>query len=232
MLFNIKATIEIKKKKKPGGFGFNPLNYDAGNLLALYNGDVGLDEFAWLDQSVNGYDLTFFNNPVVVSPAINGHDAIQFDGINQYAGRALTPAFTQPITCYVVFNELNYGINARIVTSNVGAFILTFFQTAGIPNKCIYAGNLSGTLNPAHNIFNYGIVTFQFNGANSDFRNNNNAATVENVGLDNSTGLILAADLVGNYCNVEIAYLIIRSAADNTATQNLFINYLKNRFAL
>lgn len=213
---------------------FNPLTYDAGNLVALYDGDTLNTDPAgtWGDRSANNFDLTLFNNPTIINNAINGHDALQFDGINQYADRNLTPILNQPISIYIVFKQITNNFNHRIYSSNPNTVLL---YNTGLPFALdMYAGNSAPTVNPAMLINTYDIITNVFNGINSETRTNNNAANVGNSGVVNGTGFTLAAFGGGgiNYGNIEIAYIILRGVADNTATQNLFINYLKNRFAL
>jgi len=162
---------------------------------------------------------------------LNGHTTVRFDGVNQYGVNAIIP-IPQPATYYAVFKQITWTANRSIFDSNGG--IQHYIQQNAIsPNLKCYAGALSLDLNPALALNTYGIVTCVFNGANSEFRNNNNASQIGNFGNNNLIGLALANfDNAGNNGNCEWSYLIIRSAADNTSTQNLFINYLKNRFAL
>lgn len=233
MLLNIKAKITIKKKKWTPGKPFNP-NFD-GNLLAWYDGDTLTTDPAntWSDRSINGYDLTLVNAPTVINNAINGHDALQFDGINQYANRNATPVLNTPLSYYFVLKQISFVANNHFIVS-AGINALKLIQGfGGSPNIDLNNG-ASITLNPQLNLNNYGIITGIYdNGVNSEIRNNNNAAVTGNAGNINGSGLYLGSYLIpSNFCNCEYAYLIIRSNKDTTTIQNLFINYLKNRFAL
>lgn len=233
MLHLLKTTVKIKKKYKfVPGKPFNP-NFD-GNLLAWYDGDTLATDPAntWSDCSANGYDLTLFNAPSIINNAINGHDALQFDGINQYGRRAGTPVRTQPITIYIVLKQTTWTIGDIIINSD-GTANQMLSQAVGSPQIWINAGATFGT-NPNLALNTYGIITAVFNGANSELRTNNNASVNGNAGVNSITGLTLAAqrDGLSNYCNIEVAYLILRNAADNTSTQNIIINALKARFSL
>jgi hypothetical protein len=237
MLFSQKDKTPSRKKNNNDFIGgvppFNPLTFDTANLIALYNGDTLPTDPAgtWVDQSVNGFDLTLVNGPGIVIGAINNHFALRFDGVSQY-GRNAFPALNQPITIYVVFNQITWVNNHRIYTSGPNQVLV--YGNGVSPALDMFAGNSAPTISPAIPINTYQVLTNVFNGVNSETRTNNNAAVVADSGALNGTGFTIAAFSDGsvNRANCEYAYIIIRSAADSTATQNLFINYLKNRFAL
>jgi hypothetical protein len=233
MITILKKTV-IKEKIKIFGGGFNPLTYDAGNLLALYDGDtIQVDAPGWNDQSVNGYNLTLFNNPTRTPNAINGHDALLFDGISQYAAN-LNPAFlrTQPYTFYFVFNNLTW-VNFQFILDGQPSDTGTIQNRTAVNNLSFGTDGVTFINTNPDPVLNYDIITVVANGANSEIRTNNNASFIGNAGIGNCFGVGLGARIVGiNFVNIEVAYLIVRGVADNTATQNLFINFLKTRFAL
>jgi hypothetical protein len=245
MLFSQKDKTPSRKKNNNDFLGgvppFNPLTFDTANLIALYDADVGVTpgfpppQTAWADQSANGFDLTLVNGPTLIFGAINGHRALQFDGVNQY-GQNNNAGYirNQPHTFYMVFNQLTWTIGDHFSDAAIVVNSATFFQSDGSPNMKLFAGTANANiLNPQLALSTYGIVTGVFNGANSEIRNNNNVAVIANPGVSNAIGLTLASNsALTQFGNIEVAYLIIRSGADSTATQNLFINYLKNRFAL
>jgi hypothetical protein len=234
MLFDIRATIRIKKKKKEGfGKPFNPLTYDAGNLLALYDGDTIATDPAgtWGDRSANNYDLTLFNAPTLQVGAINGHDALQFDGVNQYGLSIVFAGIVNPITCYIVFKSITNVGSARVFETR-NTFNAIFQNNPPDGQVGLYSGAAINS-NPDMILNAYNIITFVLNDPNSELRTNNNVSVTGAVGVANSTQLQLASLAgISNFSNIEVAYITVRTAADSTATQNLFINYLKNRFAI
>ena len=233
MLSLLKTTIKIKKKYKfVPGKPFNP-NFD-GNLIALYNGDVGLAPAAWQDTSGNGYDLTLFNSPTIVPNAINGHFAVQFNGVDEYGRRTITPILTQPISIYLVGKTITWANFSRFYTGGDNNDGIQLMNAGGANDNQMYSGSFSTSLNPVLANNTYGIITSIYNNAISEFRLNNNASSIVNTGALNNSGFTIASYFNGslNHLNCEIAYIIIRSAADNTTIQNIFINFLKNRFAL
>lgn len=239
MLSTVNKGLTVAQRSKQdsvvaGRAAFNPLTFDAANLLALYDGDTLNTDPAgtWSDQSANGFDLTLFNAPTIISPAINGHDALQFNGVNQYARRALTPVRNQPTTIYIVFKHITFTVNDRIFDGTAGTKN-SLEQTGVSPNLSAIAG-VALNSNPDVILNSFDIITTVFNSINSEIRTNNNVAVIGDTGLFNDAGITLAANSTGaaGFGNCEIAYFILRTGADNTATQNIFINYLKNRFAI
>lgn len=233
MLPHLRKTIPKKTKKFKPGKPFNP-NFD-GNLLAWYDGDTLATDPAntWSDRSANGYDLTLFNSPSIINNAINGHDALQFDGINQYAqNNNVGFVRNQPTTLYFVFKIITDPAGSNSISDGSGLFTNLIQMISGNGEFRNYAGLYGSSINTLP-LNSYGIVTNTFNGANSELRLNLNAALIGNVGLLNAIGLTLGSNAaLGENSNIEIAYKIIRQGADSTATQNIFINFLKNRFGL
>ena len=213
------------------GTNFNPLTYDA-NTVMLFDGDLELTTEAWGDQSTNGYDLALTNAPTIVSNAINGHQSVRFDGVSEFGRRITTPSLTQPHTYYIVFKQITHT-GEVIFSASSGANRPILYQGGTSPNLAIHSGaELSSDPDLALNT--YGIITCVLNGANSEIRTNSNAAVIGNAGVTSGTGFVIAANYSGTsaFTNCEIAYILVRSGADSTLTQNIFIAFLKNRFGL
>jgi len=231
MLHLLNKTVKKKSKFKPGK-PFNP-NFD-GNLLAWYDGDTLTTDpvGTWSDSSGNGNNLSLFNGPTIINNGLNNHDTLQFDGISQY-GKTLTPVTNQPYSMYLVFKEITWVNNNAVFDDGISFTFRYLWMTGGSPNLNFFAGN-NITLNPSFILNNFNILTCVANTVNSEVRTNNNVAVVGNAGAFNGQGLTIGSDVTGlaRFTNTEFAYIIIRTGADNTATQNLFINFLKTRFAL
>ncbi len=212
--------------------GFNPLTYDA-NVLALYDGDVGLTASTWEDQKSTN-DITFTSAPAevdIVTGAINGHNVVKFDPLDGNRGTSQTPTINQPSTTYIVFKQATWGSSLYIFDGyTVNTRIL--LQLTTTPNLAINTG-ASLSSNPDLATNTYGIITAVFNGANSQIRTNTSNAVTGNAGTTNSAGITLGGrGGTGYNSDIEVAYLIIRSGVDDLVTQNKYIAFLKTRFGL
>jgi hypothetical protein len=213
-----------------GVAAFNPLTYDA-NTIALYDADLELVSNAWGDQSGNNYDLILQGAPTITSNAINGHQTVTFNGTDEMGYRETTPELTQPLTFYIVFKQPTWTSGDYLFCSN-SANAPLLYQDGASANIYLVAGTALSS-DPDLALDTYGIMTAVFNGASSELRTNDGTAVTGNGGANGGVGFNLAnSSGLGNYCNIEVAYLIIRGAADDTATQDLFITYLKDRFGL
>ena len=233
MLPYLKKNTILKTKKKFVPVGANFPAFDATlvpNTVARYDGDVGLTNLAWVDVSGFGRNLTFFNLPTINLAALNGHDTVTFDGINQY-GETVAYARNQPSTFYIVSRMIVTGNGLRIIDGFTDAYE-ALFNALNNNTFSIYAGNhlITGVLIQT----NWNLYTGVFNGANSVIRVNNAAGISGDSGLFNASGLRMASKggVIGEYANVEIAYLILRTGADPVWLQTNIINWLKTRFAL
>jgi len=222
---------EVTKTTKDilmGAPPFNP-NFD-GNALAWYDGDVGLSVASWLDQSGNGYTLTNTNNPTVISPAINGHDALLFNGTTQQAANTTIPT-NVPTSVYFVLKVVSWVNGRRISQSTTATANLLWFAGAS-PNIQAF-NNLTIDTSPNLAVGSYGIITVVWNGATSELRTGDNVAVAGDTGAGTGMGFTLANNNGGgSHANIEVAYVIVRTGADSTAKQDKIINWLKSHFAL
>jgi hypothetical protein len=113
---------------------------DAGRLTGLTNGQAVA---SWPDASGNGHDAaqgTSASRPVVLSAAVNGQPAVQFDGSNDYLQNTTFSALSGQTgaTAYVVLkadttstNRVAFCDTARDVTSQVYSSLIYTYATAG-----------------------------------------------------------------------------------------------------
>ena len=184
----------------------------------------------WIDQSSNNHDVTFFNTPTVIINAINGNDAIRFDGVNQYGD---TPAFArpQPFTIYIVSKQIVTSALLRMVDGSQNDF-RALISTFTSNRYSVYAGtHLLGDFTTQTN---YDIITGVYSGVNSENRLNNAVTNVGNAGIGVASGFTIASKggNAGEYSNQEVANVILRTGGDSTAKQDRIINYYKARYAL
>lgn len=210
-----------------GGDEFNPLTYDA-KTIALYDGDKELTTSGWGDQSTNNYDLTFFNEPTLST--VNGHGSVLFNGTDEY-GRNTSVVATYPCTYYFVVKQITWTATDYFSTST-STSRRAIYQTGTTPNIVMASGSTISS-NPDLATDTYGVFTFVWNTSSSQIRTNLSSAVTNDAGANNSTGFYLGANATPTgYSNIEAAYIIIRTGADDAATQNKFINYLKSRFGI
>lgn len=210
--------------------GFNP-NFD-GNLLAWYDGNKGTaNPNTWFDVTNDFNKVLFCGNGYTLNIAdLNGNNTLEFNGINQDAFSIVIGVIPQPITIYSVVNIFNFTAGYFIT----GSYNTTLgsYQVGISPDIELNAGISLNPLNPQLALNDWGIITNVFNGANSELRNKDNVALAGNGGLNSLNEIGIAKGFTLNYTPIKIAMLIIRTAADNTVTQNKIIKHLINHFGL
>ena len=206
-----------------GGAEWVPTDVD-GNTLAYYDGDVGLTTAGWEDQ-FSTHDIVFTNSPTIVTGASPTRDAVRFNGTDE-SGVIATPTTNQPYTIYIVVNSVSWASNDVVFDDGVVTGTKRLYQATSSPNLNFFTeAVVSG--NPDLAIGTWGVMTVVVNGASSELRTNLEAAVTSNQGTTNSAGITIAARTGNSFNgNIECAYLIIRTGADATATQNIIINNL------
>lgn len=215
-----------------GDGGFDPVKYDATNLVALYDGDVGLATDAWADQSGNGHTMTLANSPTINSASLNGHNTVTFNGTDEYGTNGDAILTSQPYTIYFVFKQVTWTANDRFFNAK-GVNSAYINQSSSSPNLQMTAG--TGIVKDNFTVGTFFIATTVWNGTSSLFRRNDDVTATANANTNTGTGgFFLCSNYVPNafYANCEVAYIIIRNGADDTDTQDLFISFLKDRFGL
>lgn len=222
--------------KKDGGFGsgaFNPLTFDVGNLIALYDGDVDLTTASWIDQSANGYNISWNNSPTIIPNSLNTHQVVSLNGSNQNGVHATIP-ITQANTIYLVLFQ---GAGTLGQTAQQSGLLLNPFVERAPSNKLQYQPDSGSTLVSATDFLTstYYVLTITTGATNSTIRlNNNTTATGTGINLTSQTGMILGARYspTSGFWNGRFAYYIIRSGQDTLIIQNQFVKFLMERFAL
>lgn len=180
------------------------------NLELYYAGDVGLSTSSWLDQSGNNRTMTFYNTPTIITGAINGIDAVQFNGTNEYG--TVVDGFTldQPTAVYLL---------VRVKTNTLGRFLFSGLVGAALAGAemrgtDVYwrldaptSTGVPGTLT----LDTYVILRAEFNGASSKLQINDGAVTTGNAGTNNPSGFTLAT-YGAAYANIEVACVLVYSA--------------------
>jgi hypothetical protein len=199
--------------------------YVAGDGSATYVTKDGSDFVSeWKDLSGASHPLlqaTGTNQPKWLL-----NDGVAFDGIDNFMSALFD--WNQPVFYYLVFKQVwvvdKYIFDGAVLNAT------QLSQRGVAPNLRAGAPNLSAVL-PflADNV--YGIVRLCFNGANSGIQVNNNSKTSWNGGANNPDGIWLAAtQFAGTYGNITVKEIILRTTADDAATQTAIYNYLANKY--
>lgn len=222
---NRKKSFAIGKTSVP----FNPLN---ANTVAYWDADTlsGAYPVRWVDL-VGGIDLFFSVVPPTLNVgALNGHDTVTFDGIVN-SGNATAPVVGSPYTVYFVIklndaSGLNFamddGVNSNVAEVEQSPLLrqLAFRNSGGQ-----IVSDIVGT--------SFKVITIILDGSSSGIRVDLNTivtGTLDDLPRD---GLTIGSDVASaNFLPCDYADIIIRDVVDSTNTQNNFINFLKNKFAI
>lgn len=233
MITILKKTV-IKEKIKifSSGIPFNPLN--SPNTVALWDGDQQLDLNDTWNSQVNGADQINFTSSgtlPLTGGLLNGHNTIIFNGVDQY-GVTVDPLIAQPYTIYLVVSQITSTPGNYFFSDGFACYRNDLLQTLANGTSIQTPGGTYAIT--GFNINQFVIVTIVRDGLNSGIRINSNLIEINNYGaVGNERGCTIGYNSCGDaFGNSEYAYIIMRDVADNTATQNLYINFLKARFAL
>jgi hypothetical protein len=236
MLPTIKKTIPQNKTFVPAksGYPFDPLTYPG--TVALWDGDVTLNLNTGWTAASSGLELIDFTGSTTLplnGSLLNGHNTVIFNGIDQY-GNSPIPVIGQPFTMYLVARQITYpGLGYYLTDDGLNALqnaLITFLAN----NEFLLASSSGNILNTNFILNTFQVITIQVNGSNSFLKINLTNSVYGDIGHNlNCNGISLSVDIgKAFYLNCEFAYIIMRNTADNAVTQNKFINYLKNRFAI
>lgn len=208
---------------RSGGGSFYPV--DLPNLAAWYPYRTGVTASAglvsqWSDQSGNGNHLvqaTEANRPTIESDW-----SITFNGTSSQMEATFT--HNQPVTWYLLFNQVTWSINDRIFDGSAGA--VQAIQSSASPRIAVNAG--STVSNDGFPVGSYCVLSAVFNGASSALQVNTSAAATGDAGAINPGGFSLGATrAVGSFANIQVKEVVLYSAAHDAATREKVVNYLR-----
>ena len=235
----MKMGMGIEKRWKP----FTTIQPDEiDNLKFWYKADVGVldagsdpcddgeDVVTWKDQSGNGYDLlqaTGTQQPLWQDDQLNGHPAVQFDGIDDFMQVVFGHEYTQPNTIFIVFKDPTY-VALTYIYSCAGSE--RFYQKAD--KYVIYAGTELFSTQPAGGT-SWRLSRNLFNGASSAIYFDGVLKKSGNTGTASITALTLAAYGAGTSpSNPNIAEVIGYNANVSARDCALIRAYLNIKYAI
>ena len=197
----------------------------AGTLVFDFNPAAYVSGTTFLDSSANAATITLNGGAV-----INTSPSIYFDGSNDYLK---TGPFTlaQPETVYFVGKQVSWTSGDYIFDGN-SANTMALDQHTSSPNT-----NISAPTHVADNagwvIQTNAVVTAVFNGASSALRINRGAAATGDAGSNGANGFSVGS-LGGavNFGNIIASEILVFNTAHDTATQNIVIGYLNDKYSL
>ena len=155
-------------------------------------------------------------------------DGVLFDGVDNFM--RLIFAVNQPSRIYMVLKQVTWTINESIIDGHIAPKRNLIGQNTATPGIFIFAGTVTAVNNNLA-VGSFGIVRALFSGANSTLQVNNTAKQTVDAGTLGVDGYVIGSYSTGAalWSNIKVKELIIRSAADDAATETAIYNYLANK---
>lgn len=218
----------------PTARGFGDIIND-GNTWAQYIAD---DDYltkdaqdsvsVWAD-AINSHDLAQTDG-TGKCPIWSG-DSITFNGTSQFMQAADDATLTQPITVYIVFDQLSYTSTDCIFEGKETNYCKLYQSSTGTNIRAIAGGSAVSTA-PDLALNAWGVLTVIFNGESSSISTNNAAPVTGNMGANAMGGFIIGSgsDGTGLWANISVGEIIIRKIVDSAGDQTIIYNYLAAKY--
>lgn len=198
----------------------------AKTIPVTTNGDaIGAAE----DKSGNGNDglqAVGAAQPLYQVAIQNGLSVSKYDGANDFIRS--TFVLNQPCTYYIVFSQITWTLNERIIDGSVAQAMI--FQSAVTPRCRAQASGVAST-EIILALGTFGIATAIYNGANSSLRLNDGASPIANIGGNNPGGVVLGARTDGAVNgNINIGELLVFSDELSTADDARVLSFLNSKW--
>lgn len=154
---------------------------------------------------------------------VGGYNTATFDGSNDYM-KAAAFSLNQPETIYFAGSQVTWTAGDTLFDGNA-ANSGHLQQDTSTPRLRAFAGASLAFISPT--LATPSVLTTVFNGAAGSIRWNLGTAVTGNVGASNMGGFTLGVtgDNAGTFCNITFNEALLRSAADDTTTQNALTAY-------
>ena len=155
--------------------------------------------------------------------------SVWFNGEDMYMA---TDPFTldQPILIYIVMRQLSWTSGDVIFDGNVD--LATILKQDDTTSKLIASAGTESDENTHLALNTWGIVRVQFHGAFGNLIVDEETAVVGNFGAANMGGFNLGSkrSATGQFADIEVKEVIIRSIDDSDANEALIYNYLESKY--
>lgn len=215
------ASLALHVKADVGAYS------DAGTTPVADGGTVQ----QWNDQSGNDRHLsqaTAGKRPTYRAGILNGLPVLEFDGTADCL-RTAAVALNQPTHVLVAFRIVAFNAS-RYYWDGLAGDTRAFL--CANPTHRIYAGAFLNGTTPTTGTWY--VVETLFNGASSRYRLNEAAAATGNAGAAAASGLTLGSygDGAQAFANIQVAELLLYSAALSDADVTLARDYLNGKYAI
>lgn len=194
----------------------------------------GTNVTAWGDQSGNGNNATAYNNPQLITNALNSKPVISFDGSTSYASFPISLSAATDRTIFIVgkYNDVDRGQEGFLALGTDEGYV---FRESETQNTYYFTedGQISA---PASTVVtNYHIVTVNHlyvgdsaMAINGTFGNGQGIQ----VYAINDGRIALRSLVGGEYASVNIAEIIIYNRQLNGTEQGQVQSYLNTKYAI
>ena len=211
---------------------------DLANLEFWFRSDLGITitgagVSTLADQGPANLDLTQSTDakrPSLESAVLNGHDALRFDGVDDYMDRAIA-SLSQPNTVYFVARMIIDNVNDYFFDSKTAAINRGAFQSDAGSNWLMNGGtNLAGS---AASDTSTHYWTFVFNGASSELFVDGSSDASGDAGADGwDFGSMGGRYDESRFANFDFFEYFCYGAVHDAATIATVEAYLTSRYAL
>lgn len=194
-------------------FDFNPATYTSGTTFA--------------DSSSNAATITLNGGATIVT-----RSGLYFDGSNDYLKTAAF-SYAQPESVYFVGSQVAW-VDGDTLYDGSSATSMRLLQATTTPRLKVNAGSSSVGDTDTLALNTAGVLFGRFDGASTGLRLNRNAIATGSGGTSAANGLTLMAlaDGSARFTNGTVSEIILRSAADATATQDRIALYAGRRWGI
>jgi len=192
--------------------------------------DVAGEVPSWNDL-VASDDLTDLGNstrtPDFSASALNGHDAILFDGINHMLTKTFT--LTQPVTYFLVIKQITW-VSFDGIINGIGSNQCVLRQRTVTPKIQAFAG-IASSEDSNLTLGNWSVLSLIFNGASSSIRVDDNTSTDSDTGTQDPGGIEIGRNATV-YANIAVTEFVIYESALSSGDRDAAHDFLKDKYAL
>lgn len=234
--------------------GFNPLSLSP----ALWLNDTGSDPGVWTDMSGNGRNASQADSakrPSIVTNALNGKQVRRFDGADDFLGLTTGLGMLRNVPGATIIAAYKWITNPTtfcpvfLASTQPSATTTRSVLGGGLSSRKLLSGgrrldgdvSFAGAISAADNLTTYFVHSGVLNYANSDaFQYVNGALDGTNTSFQtdgntentDSNAITIGSNSVSNFCNIDIAEILVFPTALSTVNRQRVERYLSGKYAI